>query len=278
MNENTNLLTRPSKSTVTCCTGSGRCATSLKTCARALSEATWSPSATSSPAWPRGCTIPRVSTATPVYGAMPRYADSARVYGNAEVCAFATVRGHAQIYGKAVVDGNATVNGHAAVSGNARVHGFSQIFDFAKVHGYACVNDHARVADYAQVFGHATLRHYAFVSDSARIGNDDICIFVGGDAEIVDHALVRRNADFMTFKNSWSSFRHFTRFRTDDGTIKWKVGCFCGSGDELVAKAYKDSKLSGDCYDKTVSMANEVFARVDAERAKPRARESPWTP
>jgi hypothetical protein len=28
----------------------------------------------------------------------------------------------------------------------------------------------------------------------------------------------------------------------------WLVGCFYGTGEELVKKAYKDSKLSGDCY------------------------------
>lgn len=32
----------------------------------------------------------------------------------------------------------------------------------------------------------------------------------------------------------------------------WKVGCFFGTGDELIAKAYKDSELSGRCYEAVV--------------------------
>ena len=32
----------------------------------------------------------------------------------------------------------------------------------------------------------------------------------------------------------------------------WKVGCFYGSGDELIKKAYADSELSGKCYEAIV--------------------------
>ncbi len=28
----------------------------------------------------------------------------------------------------------------------------------------------------------------------------------------------------------------------------WAVGCFYGTGEELIKKAYKDSKISGDHY------------------------------
>ena len=38
----------------------------------------------------------------------------------------------------------------------------------------------------------------------------------------------------------------------------WKVGCFYGSGKELIEKAYKDSELSGKCYEATVKYVEEI--------------------
>ena len=39
---------------------------------------------------------------------------------------------------------------------------------------------------------------------------------------------------------------------------KWAVGCFYGTGKELIAKAYNDSELSGKCYEAVVNMRNEL--------------------
>ncbi len=36
----------------------------------------------------------------------------------------------------------------------------------------------------------------------------------------------------------------------------WKVGCFHGTGEELVAKAYKDSEESGKHYAEIVDYVN----------------------
>ena len=49
----------------------------------------------------------------------------------------------------------------------------------------------------------------------------------------------------------------------------WKVGCFCGTGEELVKKAYADSELSGKCYEAIVR-AQEAIDKVieDAKEAK----------
>ena len=49
--------------------------------------------------------------------------------------------------------------------------------------------------------------------------------------------------------------RYFTWTRSND---KWAVGCFYGTGEELIAKAYKDSELSGKCYEAVVNMRNEL--------------------
>ncbi len=88
---------------------------------------------------------------------------------------------------------------------------------------------------------------------------DNACVC--GDALVSDNARVSRNAcvsgnarvygdaDYMTFKNTWSSGRWFTYTRSNK---MWRVGCFYGTGEELIAKAYKDSELSGKCYEAIV--------------------------
>lgn len=38
----------------------------------------------------------------------------------------------------------------------------------------------------------------------------------------------------------------------------WYVGCFYGTGEELIEKAYKDSKLSGDEYKRIVDYVNSI--------------------
>ena len=39
----------------------------------------------------------------------------------------------------------------------------------------------------------------------------------------------------------------------------WKVGCFYGTGKELVDKAYKDSELSGREYKRVVDYVNSIL-------------------
>ena len=38
----------------------------------------------------------------------------------------------------------------------------------------------------------------------------------------------------------------------------WRVGCFFGTGEELVAKAYEDSEESGREYERIVNYVNEI--------------------
>ena len=73
--------------------------------------------------------------------------------------------------------------------------------------------------------------------------------YVGGNAKVCG------NADYIVLKNNWSSGRYFTYTLSND---KWKVGCFYGSGEDLVAKAYEDSELSGDCYKAAVEYVEKI--------------------
>ena len=134
---------------------------------------------------------------------------------------------------------NAWVCGEALVCGKARVCDNAWVCDNAMVCGEARVCDNAMVCDNAWVCGDAR------VCDNAMV-----C----GDARVCDYH------DYAVFKNTWSSGRWFTYTRSNK---MWAVGCFRGTGDELVEKAYKDSKLSGQCYEAIVR-AQEAIDKANA--------------
>lgn len=76
-----------------------------------------------------------------------------------------------------------------------------------------------------------------------------------GNAWVSGDARVSGDADYIVFKNTWSSGRYFTYTKSNKN---WKVGCFYGSGAELVEKAYKDSKKSGDFYKAYVDFVEKL--------------------
>ena len=119
--------------------------------------------------------------------------------------------------------------------GDAWVYGDARVYDDAKVYG------NAWVCGDAKVYGNAK------VCDSAEVyGNAEVC----GDAKVCD------NADYIVFKNWWSSGRYYTWTRSNN---KWRVGCFYGTGEELIAKAYKDSEVSGREYQRVVDYVNSIL-------------------
>ena len=82
----------------------------------------------------------------------------------------------------------------------------------------------------------------AWVSGNAKVwGNAK----VSGNAEVLGDAKVSDFEDVIVFKNHWSSGRHFTYTKSNK---MWRVGCFYGTGQELIDKAYRDSEKSGNFY------------------------------
>lgn len=130
----------------------------------------------------------------------------------------------------------------AWVSGNAEVSGNSEVSGNAKVSGDAWVSGYAKVSGNAKVYGNA------WVSGDAK---------VYGNAWVYGDAKVSCNADYMVIKNTWSSGRWFTYTRSNR---MWKVGCFYGTGEELIKKAYADSELSGRCYEAIVRAVETIEA------------------
>ena len=174
--------------------------------------------------------------------------------GDAFVCGDALVYGNAFVSGDALLYGYAKVYGNACVSGDALVSGNAEVYCDAKVYGNAWVSGGAFVSGNAEVYCDA------FVSGNAKVSGD---AFVSGNACVCDNAEVCGDAkvkapyDYAVYKNIWSSGRWFTYTRSNK---KWKVGCFYGTGEELIAKAYKDSKLSGKCYEAIVHAVKTIEA------------------
>lgn len=143
---------------------------------------------------------------------------------------------------------NAWVYNNAKVFDKARVYGDAAVSDDAKVCGYAIVHDNARVfgnaevSDYVEVFENAIVFGHAKVYGKATIN---------GDAKVYDAA------DYIVFKNFWSSERYFTWTRSNN---KWSVGCFYGTGEELINKAYNDSEISGKEYERVVRYVESILA------------------
>ena len=144
--------------------------------------------------------------------------ENAKVYGNAQICGNVIVFDDAIIYDNAEVYGNAQICGKAQVFGNARIYDNAEIYGKSMVYGDA------------QVYGRAR---------------------ISGDAS------VRCGADYIIFKNFWSSGRFFTWTRSNN---MWSVGCFYGTGEELIRKAYKDSEKSGKEYEKIVRYVDSILA------------------
>ena len=138
-------------------------------------------------------------------------------------------------------DGDAQVCGDAVVCGKAKVYGNAQVCGDAVVCGKAQVWGNAKVWDNAKVYGNAVI-----CGDAEVYGNAQVC----GDA------VITKTSDYYVGKNTWSSGRYFTYTRSNR---KWKVGCFYGTGEELIEKAYKDSEVSGREYKRIVEYVEAMY-------------------
>ena len=157
------------------------------------------------------------------------------------------ISGNAKVFDSAVVSGNAKVSGYAIVCGNTKV------YRDAYVYGNALVCDNAVVYDKAEVCGNVA------VCDKVRVfGNAQVCsnAKVCGNAQVCGDTKIKDNSDYIVFKNWWSSGRYFTWTKSNN---MWRVGCFYGTGKELIAKAYKDSELSGREYKRVVDYVESIL-------------------
>ena len=132
---------------------------------------------------------------------------------------------------------NLSQDDNAWIYGNAKVYGNANVSDYAKVYGNAEVYGNANISYYAKVYGNAVIKGDAIVHDAV---------------------------DYIVFKNFWSSGRYFTWTSSNN---KWSVGCFYGTGEELIKKAYADSEKSGREYERVVRYVESILADEKKEKS-----------
>lgn len=174
--------------------------------------------------------------------------DEACVYDNATVRLNACVYDRAKVYDNADIRDHAEVFDNAKIYGNAKVYGCAQVYCSAKVHGRAYISGYAEVFNYAEVFDDAKVVGEACVYDEAKVCDH---------AVVCGNAKVCSDADYIVFRNFWSSGRYFTWSRSNN---MWRVGCFRGTGEELIKKAYADSERSGREYERVVRYVESILA------------------
>ena len=156
------------------------------------------------------------------------------IYGNAMVYDNAKVSESAIVYENAIVREEAIIRGLAIVRGSSIVRGL------AIVRGSSIVEGHSLVLGNAVVSGTSIVRGISTVLGHASIFN----------------AKIERSSDYIVFQNWWGSLRHFTWLKSNN---MWKVGCFYGTGEELIKKAYKDGEVSGKEYERVVKYVESIL-------------------
>ena len=178
--------------------------------------------------------------------------DNAVVSHYATVCDEAVVNGDAKVYGSAVISRRGVVGARAEVYERSMIGGRAYITDGAKVYGKAIIEGSSTIAGMAEIYGYACVTGNSIVTDSAKIHGD---VNIDGPASIMGDAEITEDRDFIVFKNWWSSGRYFTWTRSNN---MYKVGCFYGTGEELIKKAYDDTQESGEEYERIVKYVNDV--------------------
>ena len=130
-----------------------------------------------------------------------------------------------------------------------RIRALRDFYDVNKgdIGGYIESEENLSHEDNCWVYGNARVYGNAEVYGDAR---------VYGDAEVDRDAKIASAEDYIVFKNWWSSGRYFTWIRSNN---MWRVGCFYGTGDELIKKAYADSERSGREYERVVNYVEEIL-------------------
>lgn len=81
-----------------------------------------------------------------------------------------------------------------------------------------------------------------------------------GPLTVRGNAVIKSNYDYFVLKrNWWSDERYFTWTSSNN---MWSVGCFYGTGEELIKKAYADSEEKGRDYEivvKYVELINKNY-------------------
>lgn len=189
--------------------------------------------------------------------------DDAKVGEYAAVCDKAVVEKEACIYDTATVCDDAWITDGALITGDSLVSESALIAEKAHLAGNCVVTGFANIAGDSYIGGHAKIHgsveiENASINDHADISGDFSMV---GPTHITGDAVITKESDYLVMKNNWSSGRYFTWTRSND---KWSVGCFYGTGEELIKKAYEDSENIGKHYEAAVQYV-EHLKELDKE-------------
>ena len=173
--------------------------------------------------------------------------NDAKVYEEARVCDNSKVLEYAEVRGCALVQAKSMVYGDAKVLDYTRINDNAMVFDFSEVSENAVIGGKAKIYGSASVCGECMILEHAEV-----LGN----VVVNGPAVIRGNAKVECSSDFIVFRDWWSTGDYFTWTKSNN---MWKVGCFYGTGVELIEKAYNDSEVSGREYKRVVEYVESIL-------------------
>lgn len=184
----------------------------------------------------------------------------AKAYGGAEIGDNAVLTWNAIACENSTICNDTLVSDESVIRGFTYLHGNVEVYGKSVIDGEASLFGNVRVID-AKVID-AEVYDNVIICDGAYV---DGRIKIDGKAYISEGAKVCKKDDYIVFKNFWSSGRHFTWTRSNN---KWSVGCFYGTGEELIKKAYQDSEKSGREYERVVRYVESILADEQKEQKK----------
>lgn len=190
--------------------------------------------------------------------------ERARVRSGAKLRHTASVRGFAEISQKAVLTDYAEAIDRVKIYGCAKLSENVHACKSAVIYGQAAISGGSLITEAALVCGDAEVRDamvcgFSRIYGSAKVRNARI----SGAAEICGNAVINSDADYIVFKNWWSSSRYFTWTRSNNA---WKVGCFYGDGARLIAAAYENSVICGREYARIVNYVNSIIEQGKVQK------------
>lgn len=174
----------------------------------------------------------------------------------------AAVHGHSIVMENGWVGGSSTVYGHSVIRGN------SHIDDVAIIRNSE-IKDNAVIKE-AAILWESTVGGSTIIEGNARLENVRVpwratikgdCylknISACGEVCIQGNAVIKSDLDYTVIHNFWSSGRTITYTRSNG---MWATGCFYGTSEELVKKAYNDSVEKGDQFKLLVRYVEKAYA------------------
>lgn len=179
--------------------------------------------------------------------------DQSKVSGNARICDNVQICEHAKVHGDTLILDWVKIYGYAEVYGKVQISGYSEIYGQAQIYGNVTISGYSLVYGRAQIYGNVKLWGNVQVCGDVKIYGDSE---VGYQAELKGNAEISRTMDYYVGKNIWSSGRFFTYTRSNK---MWTVGCFHGTGKELIDKANLDTLVSGREYERIVNYVEAMY-------------------